>query len=92
MTLKDHVRELVEAFLAEEMRDAITPAEVRNLLQRLCDPERYGTQTAVAAAIGISVQYLNQIILGHRFAGPTVLRALGIEPIKCVVYQLEVAA
>ena len=92
MNLKHEVRELVEGFLAEEMRDVITVAEVRSLLQRLCDAERYGSQTALAAAMGISVQYLNQIILGHRFAGPRVLHALGLVEIVSVAYRVRVTS
>lgn len=37
------------------------------------------TQTALAAELGITLQYLNDILHNRRAAGPQVLRALGLE-------------
>jgi len=51
-------------------------------LRRRCDEE---TQAVVAAQIGISQQYLSDILAGRRKIGPTVLDALGVE--RRVTYQ-----
>lgn len=90
MNLKHEVRELVEGFLAEEITTTISAEDVRYVLQRLCDECRYGSQKAVAGAIGISEQYLHDLVRGNRNAGPKVLQAMGM--VECVSYRLEVAA
>lgn len=89
MNLKDEVRALVECVTAEELRTTITGAEIQFILRRLCDSDYYETQTALAAKIGISVQYLNQIIWGKRPAGPVVLRAMGMAEVVTKTYRLK---
>jgi len=43
------------------------------------------TQKELAGELGISVQYLNDILAGRRSPGPTVIEALGLE--KQVTYR-----
>lgn len=60
----------------------ITRDEIMKIIrQRL---ERAGSQRALAKELGISTQYMNDILRNNREPGPLVLRALGIE--KHVVY------
>jgi hypothetical protein len=53
-------------------------------------PRRIGghTQLSLAAAIGISAQYLNDILHGHREPCEKCLQYLGLE--KVVVYRIPV--
>jgi DNA-binding transcriptional regulator YdaS (Cro superfamily) len=41
-----------------------------------------GSQKDAAAFLGISAQYLNDVIQGRRDPGPTLLKALGIKAVQ----------
>jgi transcriptional regulator with XRE-family HTH domain len=57
----------------------LDPIEV--LRKRLGD----GTQRELAGVLGISPQYLNDILSGHREPGPKLLEGLGLE--RIVTYR-----
>lgn len=46
---------------------------------------QYGSQKALAVRLGVSVQYLNDVLRGRREVGPAVLAGLGLE--KVVTYR-----
>lgn len=56
-------------------------SEVRAMLKASAKP----TQAAYAKDKGLSAQYVNDVVQGHREPGPTVLDALGLE--KVVTYR-----
>jgi transcriptional regulator with XRE-family HTH domain len=58
----------------------------RALLRSLIDGR---TQAEVAVELGVTTQYLSDILHNRREPGPTVLKALGLR--KVVLYQREPA-
>lgn len=56
---------------------AMTQHGMIRLLKR--EVERIGSQVEYAAKLGISPQYLSNILQGHRGPGSDVLKALGLE-------------
>ena len=55
----------------------------REVLDRIAARIRVaGSQKAAAAALGISAQYLTDILNGRREPGPKMLKALGLERIS----------
>lgn len=61
----------------------ITVDEVRRRLQQ--QVELYGSQTAAAQHLGVSLAYLNDVIRGKREPGEKLLTPIGIQ--KVVIYQ-----
>lgn len=55
--------------------------EVRARLRRM----KTATFTELAAEIGVSRQYLSDVLAGRREAGPAILHSLGLE--RVVVYR-----
>lgn len=54
----------------------MTEDQVRNMVLRKLGS---GTQTALAKEIGVSVQYLNDVLNGRRMVGPKILAYLKLK-------------
>ncbi len=63
----------------------MTGDEVRAELKRKC--ETYPSQKAFAKEIGVSGQYVADILCSKRNPGPVILKALGL--VKVVTYERE---
>lgn len=60
----------------------LCPENLLALLEELCDGV---TQQAVASALGVSPQYLCDVLKGRREVGPAILDSLNLE--KVVTYK-----
>ncbi len=84
MNIKDYVRECISA---PQLLAFIEIDELRRILRALS--YELGTQKALAEALGVSAQYLTDIIHGKREPGETVLCALGLTRRKVYEYDKE---
>lgn len=57
--------------------------EILLALTALCN--HYGTQKATAQALGISPQYLNDVLTGKREVGSAIASHFGLKPIRLFV-------
>lgn len=62
----------------------LSDAQVIDLIQR--GVTRCGSQTALAAEMGISVQYLSDVLHGRRSPGQSVLTPLGLRHVSRYEY------
>lgn len=64
------------------MKKHLSQDDVVMILKR--ETDKAGSQKAYAAAIGVSAQYLSEVLAGTRAPGEKILKALGLR--KIVVY------
>jgi len=57
-----------------------THAQIRALLR--AQIKEYGSQAKFAGYVGVSPQYLNDVLKGHRAPGTKLLKALGYELVR----------
>lgn len=67
------------------MKKRMELAELLELLRR--EAEKGGSQKALAARLGITAQYLSDVLNGRREPGEAVLKPLGLR--KVIVYESE---
>lgn len=60
----------------------MAPINVKAELQAAID--KVGSQKAFALASGVSPQYVNDVLQGHRLAGDKLLDALGLERVVTI--------
>ena len=65
------------------MPQSITHEELLGRLRQ--QMQASGSQNKAARDLGVSVQYLAEVLKGHRPIGPTLLRGLGIR--KIIIYE-----
>ncbi len=58
----------------------MTDAQLKALLR--AKVREYGSQLAFAEAVGLSAQYVSDVLKGRRPAGPKLLKALGYEWVR----------
>lgn len=85
MNIPDDIHQAMKAM--RKQQTFIDGTDVRRILLRLS--YHYGSQKNLAAALGVSAQYVTDILHGKRKPGPAILRVLGIE---AQTIYVEVAA
>ena len=63
----------------------MTEDDVRSELKRMC--EMRDSQKAIAAELGVSAQYVTDVLAARRSPGKTMLKAMGLR--KVVSYERE---
>lgn len=69
---------------------AITLDDVRQMLRDKSDGA--GSQKALAAQLGVSPQYLGDVLNGKREPGESILEALGLRKVACYAHADKAAS